>query len=224
MRLFQNLEEAISESIRDLAEMGIVSKRYYQSQKVERETKELIPYVFKIIVRDQDRWFKNSFCDLEFCKTEFERRIDPLIARKSAFRPQNEVFEKLAVSYNNKKLVNYDYAERMYGLIDLAINKLLNYPESRQIFVPIYEKEDILKSEIFRVPCSIGYHFIPEKDGISMVYMMRSTDAKLHYPNDLTIAALILKYIAGKINKPVVSFSFFTSNFHEYSDELKEVF
>ena len=231
MRIYNNLSEAISEVRRELAEMGILTKRYFQSQKVEINTKEIIGYGFKVKI-DPEHLINsahNKYVDLTECNIEAERRFtfDTNNLFKTGYN--KEIFETLAVEYKGEKLLNYDYVERITNQFCIALLKLTNNINSRQQIISIWEKSDLIKSENFRVPCSIYYHLMIQNNKLNLSYIMRSSDVMTHFPNDLTIAALLLlkSYNYLKISHNDLEFGnliFYSDNLHEYQDKLEGVF
>ncbi len=234
MRIFQDLKEAINESRRILAEMGLKRQRYYQSIGQKTETRELIGYGFHIIPKDSN-WLQNPYADQEYCTYEFRRRIEDhslppnimeftTVTKELRKNETLQIFDKLAMDYRGKRVFSYDYAERLYGKIRIIIGNLLSSPNSRQQIAMIYRSEDLLKSEKVRVPCSMYYHFMIAEGKLHMVYTMRSSDVMTHFPNDLTLAGMIANYVGRCLDIPVGSFVFFSDNLHEYVSNLEGIF
>jgi thymidylate synthase len=231
LRIYRNVFEAINETTRDLAELGIKQKRYFQSQSEETLTKEVIGYGFRITPISSglidDNWLKSNYVDFDVCLEEAKRRIHPTLNQlNEMFTPHynEEEFSKLTMKYNGKDLLGYDYSERLYGQLSFIEQQLTVHPESRQMIAMVWNKEDLMRTENFRVPCSIFYHFLTEADKLCLCYVMRSTDIKIHFPFDITIACCMLKLVADKLNLDIGSFVFFTDNLHEYTKNLEGVF
>jgi len=238
MRIYNSLKEAVSETRRELAEMGLVSKRYYQSSGKETETKELIGYGFKIIPEDKltmDELMTANGVDKDYCLYEFKRRISEVLPNNvmefcncDVESKTIDLFKDLGMANNNKNVFSYDYAERLFQKIAIIIHNLKLYPNSRQQVATIYEAGDLIKSEKVRVPCSMYYHFVPvvtkNSKKLSMIYTMRSSDVMHHFPNDLCMAMMIWQWVANKLDYKIDSFTFFSSNLHEYVGNLEGVF
>jgi len=232
MRIYNNLNEAISETRRDLAEMGLLQKRYFQSQKAEVETREILGYGFKVELKDirLENYANNKFANKKECWIEAERRFSGDIRKVFQCGYNPKIFKTLSVNYKGYDLLNYDYAARINNQFIIAMEKLIINPNSRQQIVSIWDNSDLIKTEHFRVPCSMYYHIIIQNNKLNLSYVMRSSDVMTHFPNDITIAAILMKMCQRYYNEsgvPEVELGkliFYTDNLHEYTERLEGMF
>lgn len=90
-----------------------------------------------------------------------------------------------------------------YGDLDDLIEVLKANVNTRQAYLPIWFPEDLYAArEGFRVPCSMGYHFIRDvaKDRLDCVYTMRSCDIVRFYRDDLYMAGRLLQWVGQKVD------------------------
>lgn len=84
-----------------------------------------------------------------------------------------------------------------YGGLDNLIELLLERPNTRQAFLPIWFPEDLMASRLNeRVPCTLGYHFTLRKNKLTCRYFMRSCDFFRYFRDDVYMAARLTQYIA----------------------------
>lgn len=83
-----------------------------------------------------------------------------------------------------------------YGDYSTLIEVLINQPNTRQAYLPIWFPEDLeaaLEGE--RVPCTLGYHFMSDDAGkLNLAYPMRSCDFLRFMPDDIYMAGRLLQY------------------------------
>ena len=158
MRFYENFTEAVSEIQRDLAEMGVLIRpKTYQDRLVEGnpdyDTLELDNYVYCVLNPDP----KHLTSTQPWADAEFEERtcgcaINPGIA----WRLRQNVWETFLCPVEGK--FAYTYAERFSrnNQIDRIIKRLRRDPESRQLFLSMWEADDITKiGGVSRVPCTL---------------------------------------------------------------------
>lgn len=84
-----------------------------------------------------------------------------------------------------------------YGNLGDVVNQLLEEPNTRQAYLPMWFPEDTGVKHGERVPCTLGYHFILRDNKLHVYYPMRSCDYRRHLHNDL--------YMAGRLAQWVIS-------------------
>lgn len=225
MRIFQNFEEALNEIKRDLAEMGIeVHPQTMQDKFVgnnpEYSTKELQNYDYTVKdavnslhqLRPVQPW-----ADAEFAERISGKPLNP----GEAYLLRDDVWDE----YLHNGRFAYSYPERMAGKLDKIIEELKSNPESRQLYLNIWEGNDLAYlGGISRVPCSLGYLFQLRNGKLSVTYMMRSCDYVTHFQNDVYLATRLMEYVAKEAGVKPGNFSHFIGSFHVYRKDIQGVF
>lgn len=89
----------------------------------------------------------------------------------------------------------------MYGDYDDFIKKLVEDPETRQGFLPIWFPEDTGCPANIRVPCTLGYHVIIRDGFLHITYFMRSLDMVRHYQDDIYLCWKLADNIRFRLNQ-----------------------
>lgn len=100
----------------------------------------------------------------------------------------------------NNKIINRGIRFE-YGDLGDVINKLIDDPDTRQAYLPIWFPEDTGKASTVRVPCTLGYHFMIRDYRLDIKYIMRSTDMLRHFQDDLFMAYLLAEYVKVAVNR-----------------------
>jgi hypothetical protein len=87
-----------------------------------------------------------------------------------------------------------------YGDLQDVVNLLVQFPLTRQAYLPIWFPEDTGVSHRQRVPCSLGYHFMVRNGVMSCRYYMRSCDLIRHFTDDVYMAARLLQWVVQQVN------------------------
>lgn len=225
MRIFSNFEEALKEIKRDLAEMGTevhpqTMQDKYVGDNPEYSTKELQNYDYTV----KDAYFTVGQLSPSqpWANAEFEERISHQpINPGMAWRLRPEVWTE----FLHEGKFAYTYAERMFNKLDLLVEEIKKNPNSRQLYLNIWEGDDLsYLGGQSRVPCSLGYLFQVRGGKLHITYMMRSCDYATHFHNDVYLATLLLGYMAEKTNLTPGNFTHFIGSFHIYRKDAEGVF
>ena len=232
MRIYMDAPEAIEEIKRDLAEMGIrVKPSTMQNKDIkgnkDYETMELQNYAYTILDAKAKEvpGVSQIWADIEF--VERVSPVDPLtldyINPGEAWKHRPEVWTEYL---NGEGKFCYSYNERMADQIDKVINQLKVDPDSRQIWMsiwnPVIDLNDIGGKK--RVPCSLGYGFQVREGKLNIHYIMRSCDFATHMNNDIYLAMKLLEYIAHHAGYSVGNFTHTIFSLHVYQKDIEGVF
>jgi thymidylate synthase len=86
-----------------------------------------------------------------------------------------------------------------YGDLNDVVNLLVNQPNTRQAFLPIWFPEDTGVVHGKRVPCTLGYHFMIRGGKLQITYYMRSCDLLRHFQDDVYMAARLGQWVREEI-------------------------
>lgn len=115
-----------------------------------------------------------------------------------------------------------------YGDLDDVIQLLINQPNTRQAFLPIWFPEDtgLQWRAGRRVPCTLGYHFEIRNNHLTVSYFMRSTDLLRHFQDDIYMAARLAQFVGDELGKRQAVFLtsaeliFHTANLHIFDADV----
>lgn len=225
MRIYSNFKEALNEIRRDLAEMGIevhpkTMQDKYVADNPEFGTKELQNYVYT--VKDAVSSLDELSPTQPWANAEFAERI--------ASEPVNpgEAYKLRADVWNeflHDGRFAYTYSERMAGKLSKIISEIQENPESRQLYLSIWDRSDIFNlGGVSRVPCSLGYLFQVRNGQLNVTYTMRSCDFATHFHNDIYLAVMLMHIIALITGYKPGNFTHFIGSLHVYNKDIKGVF
>jgi len=194
------------------------------------ETYELQNYIYTVTnPKLSDLTPVQPWADLEFTE-----RINPPLNPGTAWKQRAEVWTEFMHDYsgNNKPTFSYTYGERInhYQGLDRIIGHLKKDPGSRQLFLSVWDPEDIQVLGTNRVPCTLGYIFQARPrniDGIpklDITYLIRSNDFITHFQNDVYLTHRLQKYVADQVGLEVGNFTHFAASLHIYRKDGKGVF
>lgn len=226
MRIFSNFEEALNEIKRDLAEMGVevhpqTMQDKYVGDNPEYSTKELQDYTYTVkdaISSIGELSPTQPWADAEFLERISRQPINP----GEAYKLREDVWEEFL---HNGRFA-YSYAERMATQLDIFINEVKERPESRQLYLSIWDPchDPSYLGGLSRVPCSLGYLFKVRGGKIHLTYLMRSCDYATHFQNDVYLAVRLMDYISRETGLVPGNFTHFIGSFHIYRKDAKGVF
>lgn len=228
MRIYENCHELLSETYREVVEMGILVKpKSMQNKNVEGNedfyTKEIRGYQYNLLGLGKQNLLFESLEVRDWAEAEFIERIsnakhgdidesyynsDMNINPGKAWLKRKDVWEQFLVfGHDNKPKFDYSYNERINWLdsLDLIIKELIRNPDTRQAVLSIYDKKDVLYiGGKKRIPCSMYYNFHVRQDGdnglkLNIIYHQRSADVVTHFGNDIWLAWQLMLYVADKI-------------------------
>lgn len=223
-RIFTNFKEAYEEVKRDLKEMGIVAHPHsYQdvdvSDKPEFKTYELQNYTYTVTQPKLEDFSPNQpWADLEFNERVCGHAINP----GNAWKSRRKVWQ----SFLHDGEFAYTYAERLAPQLEKFLDELRRNPESRQIFISIWDPEidpDSLGG-ISRVPCSLGYLVQVRQGTLNLTYLMRSCDFATHFQNDAYLAVKLMNWLAERVGQKPGTFTHFIGSMHVFHKDVSEVF
>jgi thymidylate synthase len=224
VRVYNNFKEALSEIKRDVAEMGVkVITQTMQDKKGEFETLEVQNYIYTVV--DTNTSMLNP--TQPWADAEFEERIsERLINPGEAYKLRPEVWEQfLENNHGEFKHFSYTYPYRIGFQIGAVIDELRLHPDSRQLFITIWDIDvDHSRFGRRRVPCSLGYFFQYREGKLHVTYLQRSADFVTHFQNDLYLAVKLRDYIADKVGMVPGRFTHWIGSLHVYKEDVKDVF
>jgi thymidylate synthase len=111
-----------------------------------------------------------------------------------------------------------------YGLGDLndVIKLLIDNPNTRQAYLPIFFPEDTGAVLGQRVPCTLGYLFyLDYYSRLSVNYYIRSCDAYRHLRNDIYFTARLLQYVSEKTGIEKIGVcNMYIANLHIFVNDI----
>jgi thymidylate synthase len=225
MRISTNFTEALNEIKRDLAEMGIeVHPQTMQDKDVrdnpDYETKELSDYCYT--VKNAADHLSELSPTQPWADAEFVERISPTpINPGDAYLLRKDVWTE----FLHEGRFAYTYSERMFWKLHKIVNEIKKNPDSRQLYLNIWEGDDLRKlGGISRVPCSLGYHIKIRNGKLNLTYMMRSCDYATHFQNDVYLACMLMRWLAAATGYEAGNFTHFIGSFHIYKKDAQGVF
>jgi thymidylate synthase len=232
MRIYKTFIEAVSEMRRDLKEMGIeVHTQTYQDKHIGLDPKmatlELQNYIFTVTYP--------SLADLEpvqpWADLEFEERVRPPHPRGvnpgEAYKARIDVWEQFL---ERDGCFGYTYSDRINNndgasQVDQIVRAIQIDPSSRQLFMSIWEPEDLFNiGGARRVPCTLGYHFQVRRGRLNITYLQRSADMATHLQNDLYLAARMQAHVAELTGYEVGTYTHWFGSLHVFKKDVEGVF
>ena len=204
--------------------MGIpVHPKSYQNKIVEGnsdfDTLELQNYIYTVTEPQLGHLNPTQpWADVEFTERVSNRMINP----GEAWKARPEVWEQFL---DDRGHFDYTYPQRMFGQISPIIGELQDNPDSRQLFLSIWDPRDIHSvGGKERIPCSLGYLFQARQGQLHMTYMMRSSDLATHFENDVYLAHKLQCYVAQQTNLPVGRFTHYIASLHLFRKDGEGIF
>lgn len=209
MRIYTNCYELMSETGRNLWEMGLIVKpKTYQNKDIENnpefETKELICEQYCLTsLKDEEYLFKYSNSK-DWADAEFKERITPNVNPGEAWELRKDIWEQFLVN----GYFDYTYSERFTDALNELINLLKIDPDTRRAVLPVFNGSNYNDTNYYhdfvRIPCSMYYDFLVRENEIgekqlNICYHQRSSDFITHFGNDVYLAYKLMQYIADNI-------------------------
>ena len=210
MRIYTDCYELMSETGRNLWEMGLLVKpKTYQNKNIEGnedfETKELICEQYCLTSLDKMEYLFIYSQAKDWADAEFQERIAPYVNPGKAWELRKDLWEQFLV--NGK--FDYTYSERLTGVLEYLIDLLKYDPDTRKAIIPIFNGSGYIDTDYYdgsqRIPCSMYYDFLIRENErgekqLNICYHQRSSDFVTHFGNDVYLAFRLMQYIAEKIN------------------------
>ena len=214
MRIYANTYELMSETGRNLWEMGNLVKPHSMQNKVVEgddnyHTKELICEQYCLTdIPDEDYLFTFDQRSKEWTKAELFERIQEVFNNPGkAYKIRRDLWEPLL---NGEGKFDYTYHERFHhGILPnnkpnivTIVKELESNPDSRQCVLPIFSLDDVQYiGGKRRVPCSMYYDFLIRENAsgekqLNICYHQRSSDFVTHFGNDVWLAWKTMQHIA----------------------------
>lgn len=242
MRVYQNIYECVSETERELWEMGkIVELKTMQNKIVENDpllgkTKEIIGYTFQILKLPTNKDVYNAFQFLKYSPEEIEEcinwsnlEIQERLNEHSlnpgiAWEKRKKLWENLM---NSEGRFDYTYSERInHGH---QLKRIIEYMKkdinTRRAVINIHNNvlgdlEGVEQNK--RIPCSVTYSFLHRDGKLNLFYHMRSSDFYTHFINDMILAQDFMITVAEKLNVEGGILTVYINSLHAYYVDLKK--
>lgn len=236
-RIFKDCVEAVDETTREVFSRGVECfDKSHQAVEVSKEeflSKELVAYTYKIsnpsdpgeAVDWAREHFGKDYLTPEYAEEWWQEMkkggINPGEAHL-AHRP--EYWKKFGIEEDGK--FSYSYSERMESSLPKVIEKLKESPFRRAAFIPIWFEKDVDRIGERRTPCSIGYHFLVRREGMSnklhLQYLQRSCDLVSFFPLDLYRAVRLMDYVSWELGIEKGILTHFISSLHAFKKDIKD--
>ena len=225
MRIYKNFPEALKEIKRDLTEMGVlIHTQTMQDKNIgnnpDFETLELQNYQYTVTNMDTYHLLNPTqpWAQKEFAERISRLRFNPGVAWKERKDVWSELLEE-------DGMFSYTYPDRMAEQLDPIINELKIHPDSRQIFLSVWNPLiDIHRIGRRRVPCTLGYYLQKREGRLNITYLQRSADYITHFQNDIYLAVKFMEYIAQAAGYDLGMFTHWIGSLHIYRKDAKGVF
>lgn len=209
MRIYTDCYELMSETGRNLWEMGLLVKpKTYQNKDIENnpefETKELICEQYCLTdLKDEYYLFIYSNSQ-DWADAEFKERITPNVNPGKAWKLRKDIWEQFLVD----GYFDYTYSERFTDALNELINLLKIDPDTRRAVLPVFNGSNYDDTKYYhdfvRIPCSMYYDFLIRENErgekqLNICYHQRSSDFITHFGNDVYLAYKLMQYVAAQI-------------------------
>lgn len=229
MRIYDNCYELMSETGRNLYEMGnIVKPKHYQNKDIENNedfvTKELICEQYCLMNMPDPSWLF-IFMEEEakdWAEAEFQERISGIRYNPGeAWKLRKNIWEEFRV-YDK---FDYTYPERINAIVQYngvqstklkaLIQLLKDDPDTRKAILDIYggvnhgnPYNNTFDAERLdghaRIPCSMYYDFLIRDNAkgerqLNITYHQRSSDFVTFFGTDVWFAWKLMEYVANKL-------------------------
>ena len=227
MRIYCNAYELMSETGRNLIEMGhIVKPKTYQNKVIEGNdemvTKELLCEQYCLTDLPDPQWLFVYTKAKAWADKEFEERVSGVVINPGmAWQLRKEMWEEFLVEdMDGIQRFDYTYPERINHVVKYkeqymskleAIIRLLNDDnDTRKAVLNIFGEypSDDCDSNYYdgsaRIPCSMYYDFLIRENArgekvLHICYHQRSCDFIGHGGDDIYLAWKLKDYVAEKV-------------------------
>ena len=226
MRMYHTLDEARSEIMRDLKEMGLpVRTKSYQNREVTDDslaTMEISPYMYTITGIQS---IVPKPADVKWAAEEWKDRIvstRQLINPGDTWKLRGDYWNQF---FNENGQFDYTYGERIADQVNRCIDLLNRDPLSRRAVVVIWDREQEDCSNMTRrIPCSMYYHFMIRNGLLRVTYHQRSCDIMEHWQNDVYFARKMGEEVAYDVGVGLDRVIHVIGSLHAYNKDLEGVF
>ncbi len=207
MRIYKNAYALVSESMRDVYEMGhIVKPKSMQNKNIEGNddfiTKEVTKYSYCLLkLGAAEHLFIANPNNKRWANAEFEERVAKDFTNPGeAWKLRENVWREFL---DQEGKFDYTYNERLRVSIEQVVEELRRNPDSRQCVISLWDP-NIDPNHIGgkkRVPCSLYYQVFIRNNKVHLNYAQRSADVVTHFGNDIYLAWLFKAYMRTRINE-----------------------
>lgn len=224
MRIYQTFSDALNELKRDVAELGIrvhpqTMQDKYVADDPDYETIEYSNQIFTVTkpeLVDLHPFVKT----LEWCEAEFLERITGIeVGEGNAWKLRPEVWSEFA-----ERGFGYTYGERYKVGLWKIVDELRTHPDSRQLFLSVWDPHDTNYFGSERIPCSLGYWFSLRQSRLHMTYLQRSADYFTHLANDMYLSHKLQRYVSEQIGALPGHYVHWIGSLHVYRKDVADVF
>ena len=128
------------------------------------------------------------------------------------------IWQKMADS-SGEVNSNYGWQWMRNAQLSHVINKLRDYPDTRQAAISIYDAKEIAKYH-HDTPCTYAVQFSIIDDLLCMSVYMRSNDLWYGFCNDQYCFSKLQQLVAKRLKMPVGIYYHFAHNMHLYNDKI----
>lgn len=200
-----------------LCDQALIDRGEWQAQKTDMRVRELPNIMLQISVPSSMMALQNLVKpNLPWAEDHFLERVSgtpynpPPSAKKWPFAQHNHdehldgnaqfshtyperYWPKHAADHSDSVIKGVRFE---YGDLDDVAKLLLRSPGTRQAYLPVWFPEDTGAVQGQRVPCSLGYQFMLDRNKLDCTYMIRSCDFYRHFRDDVYMAARLLQWMA----------------------------
>jgi hypothetical protein len=254
MRYFETVDEALSEIKRDIAKGShLTFTRVQNKEGLELPGRERIGYSYSIeggwpeypedlvklgVKHGLQSCVNHGDAMQMWLGSELRRRLDGEAFPLSGF---SEVHNPYLAKTMEGSVPSYTYHERMMGAVRTLTEALVEAPDSRRAYWPMFTQSDAGRASMpTRVPCSLGWQImireIPNRGPHSIcIYDQRSADFDRFFISDIWFAHKLQQAVTEAYNSQlgpskqhkdvqVGQFIHFVHSLHSFDVENEEIY
>lgn len=245
-RVYVNYQVALKEIQRDVYKGSKVSSTRVQSMvNQELVGREITGYTYTIlgdfpVHPEEVVAFSADVLNLKIYQDHGPEIVKWLYAEKEArLNPEAALLHKRPSDDLHPALkkvqegghYGYTYPERLLGAKASLTAAIVNSPDSRRAFWPIFRPEDAIRAgSATRVPCSISYEILlrtqPGKDDpeLWLFYIERSADFDTFVPTDIWLARQFQIMMAEELGYEPGPLQHYIVSLHSFTVENTEIY
>tara|TARA_Y100001938_G_scaffold53267_1_gene74483 strand:- start:2124 stop:2771 length:648 start_codon:yes stop_codon:yes gene_type:complete len=128
------------------------------------------------------------------------------------------IWQRMADQYGMVKS-NYGWQWKRNGQIDMVIEKLKHFPNTRHAAISIYDAKEWTEYA-FDTPCTYAVQFTILNNKLDMSVVMRSNDLWYGFCNDQYCFSMLQKMIADELKIEIGTYYHFAHNMHLYNNKI----
>ena len=217
MKIYHNFLVAIEAVTKEFINRGKVTKSpFWQAKPTDKDMFEVYGVDFSAFMTNDIKKLQDEIKpNLPWADIHFKERISgiplnpgesykewPFYGQDKDMRKHDEKFSHTYMERFWPKRAGYtwnnvDHAGIRYNYGDLQdiVNLLVNKPDTRQAYLPVWFPEDTGNVNDVRVPCSLGYLFTQREGFLHVKYYIRSCDYLRHFRDDIYLTAKLVLWI-----------------------------